>query len=166
LEKEKRNLFDFDIYMIKKEGIKMKDKNKSFENEILQQDDKFLKDIEEKIKEGEFSTNSIFIDSIIDDEEMLGELEELEEDVETDDFSFSFEKELDFENGVIEGFDMKKFNEEFNKGVANESIQFIEDLEGLSSVIENIDKYKDKVEESSPGLFVFKTDKKNNEDNR
>jgi hypothetical protein len=54
---------------------------------------------------------------------------------------------------------MKKFNEEFNKGVANESIQFIEDLEGLSSVIENIDKYEDKVEESSPGLFVFKTKK-------
>jgi hypothetical protein len=97
---------------------------------------------------------------------MLGELEEeLEEDVENDDFSFSFEKELDFENGVIEGFDMKKFNEEFNEGVTNKSVQFIEDLEGLSSIIENTDKYEDKVEESSPGLFVFKTDKKNNEDN-
>ena len=138
-----------------KEGIKLEDNNKNIESEIFQEDDKLLIDIEEKIKGGEYSTNSILIDSIIEDEELV---EDIEEELNAeDDYISVFEEELDFENGVIEGFDMKKFNEEFNQG--NENIRFIEEVEGLSSIIENIDEYEDKVEESSPGLFVFKTKK-------
>ncbi|SHH77036.1 hypothetical protein [Clostridium grantii] len=134
----------------------MEDNNKNIESEIFQEDDKILIDIEEKIKGGEYSTKSILIDSIIEDEELVEDIEELNSE---DDYISVFEEELDFENGVIDGFDMKKFNEEFNQGKSDENIRFIEEVEGLSSIIENIDEYEDKVEEFSPGLFVFKTKK-------
>lgn len=114
--------------------------------------DKLIKDIEEKILKGEFSTNSILIDGVIDNE-----FEE-EEEEEGEDVILQLENEFDFENGVIEGFDMKKFNEGYTNSSNKGEVEFIEDVAGLQSIIENIDKYEDKVQEATPGLFVFKKD--------
>lgn len=126
----------------------------------IEKNSDLIKDIDEKIQKGEFSTNSIFIDSVIDEE--LEEGDDLfEEDSCDEDIISQLENEFDFENGIIEGFDMKKFNEEFDENSKQGGVELIEDVEGLQSIIDNIDKYDDKIQETSPGLFVFKKDKDN-----
>lgn len=133
--------------------------NLNIDEDEIEKNSDLIKDIDEKIQKGEFSTNSIFIDSVIDEE--LEEEDDSYEGVSCDeDIISQLENEFDFENGIIEGFDMKKFNEEFEGSSKQGNVELIDDVEGLQSIIDNIDKYKEKVEETSPGLFVFKKDNK------
>ncbi|GAA0176853.1 Zn-finger domain-containing protein [Clostridium sediminicola] len=124
--------------------------------EETEENSDLIKDIEERIQKGEFSTNSIFIDSVVDEEELKANEECLEENSFNEEHNFDFKDEFDFQNDIIEGFDMKKFNEDFDKNSKQSEVELIEDIEGLQSIIDNIEKYNDKIQETSPGLFVFK----------
>ncbi|KHD38124.1 Zn-finger domain-containing protein [Clostridium acetobutylicum] len=84
-------------------------------------------------------TRSILIDNIIDDENPVNAEAILEEEILND-----------YDDNYVEDGEHKEIE-----------IEFIEDVDGLNEILNNEDKRKKFINETSPGLFTLKKDRLN-----
>ncbi|WP_461204403.1 hypothetical protein [Clostridium sp. DL1XJH146] len=134
---------------------KSKNNNKNFEEGFTRDKKEIIDDLTTRIEKGEFISKAFDISEI---SEEADEIETIEETYE----------EYDFQNDIIEGFDMKKFNEEFdNSKNKNENRhfkqEFIDDIEGLDNILKEKEKYSDVIDEVFPGLIKLKDENQENQ---
>lgn len=125
-----------------------KNDNANNEEGFTRDKKEIIDDLKSRIEKGEFVSKSFDISEILEEDDATESTEELY-------------KEYDFENGTIEGFDMKKFNEEFENGRKEDEStsikqEFIDDIEGLDDILKEKEKYSDVIDEVFPGFIKLK----------